>query len=55
MVHVELFAEPGVGNDSPRGDAERGEQGELPWGAAVDEGDFRGADHVDDQRLGNFP
>ena len=43
-MHIELFAEPGVGNDCSRGNAQRGEQGELPGGAAVDEGDFRGAD-----------
>ena len=52
-MHIELFAEPGVGNDCPSGNTQRGEQGELPGGAAVDEGDFRGADHVDDQRLGS--
>ena len=44
MVHVELFSKPGVGNDCSRCNSQCGEQGELPGGTAVDEGDFRGAD-----------
>ena len=43
MVHIELFAKPGVGNDCLRDNAQRGDRGELPWGAAVNEEDFRGA------------
>ena len=52
MMHIELFSKPGVGNYCPCGNVQRGEQGKLPGGTAVDEGDLRGADHVDDKRLG---
>ena len=38
MMHIELFAEPGVGNDRPRENAQCGKQGELPGGTAVNGG-----------------
>ena len=50
-MHIQLFAKPCVGNNGSGGNAQRGEQGKLPRSPAVNEGDFRRADHVNDQRL----